>query len=343
MSKLHAIFLELTNECNLNCLHCRASSGKAFPNELTTDEIAGILGDARALGAQFLILTGGEPFLRRDIRQILMYSSNMGFKVLVATNGTLLSNENMRMLSRYGASLQISLDGASFTTHDTMRGKSGSFAKALSAIHLCQREDIDLSVSMTMTQLNSQEIFDLITMCRELGIPTLKIRRFIAEGRGLEKIDDLDLTREETRMFVRLVAGMKERLQSDLVLNVDQAPFQILCNPEITDTYLNSSEDRICGGCSAGVSICVVGAQGDVRPCPSLEVGVGNIREESLSEIWSSAAVLRNLRCRDNLRGRCGECEYRNICGGCRAAAFQASGDYLGEDPKCWYVPRKML
>lgn len=341
MDSPYSVFLELTNACNASCIHCRAGSGEHFLNELSKKEILAILDNLMEMGTEFVILTGGEPFCRKDSIEIIEHTSHCGFKTLIATNGSLLTRQKVETMSKFdNISIQVSLDGASAVTHDYFRGTSGLFERAIEGIALCREHGIDVSVSFTCTNLNIKEMLDVILLCEKLGVSTIKLRRFVAQGRGMDDLSNLDITTEKVREVVESLTKIRNDFKSKIKVNMDQAPFQILCDKCVLEKYRNIMDKRICGGCTAGIAICVIDPVGSVRPCPSLGIEVGNIRKTSFQELWNHSEIFQNLRNRDNPKGRCGVCEYKNICGGCRADAHARSGDYLAEDPKCWYNPQ---
>lgn len=339
----YSIFFEVTNACNSNCLHCRTHIGEFLPNEMSTRELMDILRQLSNMGVPFVTFTGGEPLLREDILAIMEYSGNLGLKALLATNGLLLTSKMIdQLVAIPNFSIQISIDGSSPQVHDSFRGLKGSFERSLQAIKMCRKREMDISISMTLTKYNFKEVSEVINLGRQLKVPTIKLRRFVANGRGFENLSLLDLSSEEMRNLVDFYLQKKKILQDELVLILEQAPFAILSWKERIH-LLQKAKKRICGGCSAGNAICVIDPVGNVRPCPSLAVNVGNVRDADLSTVWESSEILKRLRDRNNLKGRCGICSYKNICGGCRAEAYSRYDDYLAEDPKCWYNPAQQV
>ena len=334
----YSVFIELTNKCNSHCLHCRENSGKNLQDELSTEEIKTILSDCSINGTKFIIFTGGEPLLRADVFEILEYSSQIGLRTLLATNGTLLDDKKADFLSKLkNVFVQISIDGLS-SVHDKFRGSKDAFVNAINGITLCKRYGVGVSISFTCTKLNIKEIPKIISLAEKLNVKTLKLRRFIASGRGLDNINTLDLTPDEVKNTVEKYQRLKTESRNKVKINMEQAPFQVLC-----DGTILGHDKNIHGGCSTGIALCVIGPTGIVRPCPSLGIDIGNIRESNLQTIWESSEILANLRNRKNLYGRCGICDYRSSCGGCRAAAYAQAGDCLAEDPMCWHDPPALV
>lgn len=332
---LYSAFLEVTNACNANCIHCRNGNSRPLRNEMRLKEILDVTKQIADMGAYFLILTGGEPLVRKDIGEIIACARDFDLKTLLATNGLRLTGKYIRILSDNDTSVQVSLDGSSPEVHDSFRQVDGIFNRALDAIKRCIQNNVDTSISMTVTRVNFEEVPHVMDLAIELGVPTLKIRRFISEGRGAHNLQLLDLETEEMRQLLEFYWQKKEEFKNEVDIIVDQAPFAVILDKEKIVEYQEIMKNRICGGCSAGISICAVGPDGGVRPCPSLSLEVGNIRKMSLKHIWEYSRVMNELRNRENLKGLCKECEFKNICGGCRAEAYARSHDYLAEDPKC--------
>jgi radical SAM protein with 4Fe4S-binding SPASM domain len=338
MSAPYSVFLEVTNACNSSCIHCRTRVGNPLRNELSTVELFNIMDTVRHMGTKFLTFTGGEPLLRQDILELISYSCDLGMNTLLATNGFLLTPEKIKFLAGLkNLSVQISLDGASAPTHDLFRGLKGSFGRAIYGLERCVESEIHVNASMTLTKYNLENLSGVIDIVRGLGVPVIKLRRFIPAGQGFENSSRLDLTSEEVKSAIEFYISKRAALCQEVELQMEQAPFSILSSKD-KPTVLADTTKRIQGGCSAGSAICVIDPVGNVRPCPSLAVNVGNIRYVSFETIWHTSHVLNILRDRSNLLGCCGVCEYRNICGGCRAGAFSEFGNYLAEDPKCWYA-----
>ena len=337
---LHSIFLELTYACNSKCMHCRVSTTERSGDELSTREWLTLIDQAYSMGTSYLTVTGGEPLLRDDVHDILRYSSGKGFRTLLATNGLLLSQHAVDLLEEMeNVSVQISLDGASDAVHDSFRGIDGSFDKAIQAIERCVRANMDASVSMTLTRHNIADLPQMIALGHSLGVRTVKLRRFVASGQGFQNLTCLDLSATEMQRLVEFYLSQRASMEGKIALLMEQAPFQVVGRGG-EDTREDAGS-RIRGGCSAGNAICVVDPVGNVRPCPSLSVDVGNVRVTTLKTLWEFSPVLNSLRNRANLGGKCGECQYRSLCGGCRAEAYSRLGEYLGEDPKCCYTPTR--
>ena len=340
---LRMIAWEITRSCNLNCVHCRAAAEKGpYEGELTTQESFRFIDDVAAFSKPVLILTGGEPLLREDIFEIASYGTRKGLRVVMAINGTLLNAEKAARAKQAGIQrVSISLDGAVAESHDQFRGVSGAFAGAMAGIRYLKEAGLDFQINTTVTKRNLSEIDDILQLAIRLGAVAHHIFLLVPTGRGRELAHE-GVTPAEYEKTLTWFAEQDGK-----------APLQLkaTCAPQyhrIVQQHVGTKNNKGHGealhtftrGCLGGVSFCFVSHQGAVQPCGYLEVVGGNIRETSFQEIWKQAEVFQRLRDANNLKGKCGRCEYRIVCGGCRARAYAHDGDYLAEEPLCPYQPK---
>jgi radical SAM protein with 4Fe4S-binding SPASM domain len=333
---------EMTTACNLRCIHCHASGGKRSPDELSTEE-AKRLFDQLAQVSEFRMMafTGGEPLVRPDVFELLAYSQALGFTNTMATNATLIDDDVAQRLRRYGLVIAaVSLDGFDAETHDYVRGLPGTFEATLAGIRALSRAGILLHINITAMEYNMDQLEPLMALVDELGTGILLMYQLVPVGRGLGiQQAALDLGANE-----RLIRFMAEAQR------VTHAIMEPVAGPQYWPFLLQRSGihrgpllrlgETVFHGCSAGRGFVYVKPNGDVWPCPFIEVSCGNVRETPFSTIWATAPVLHNLRHREQLlKGQCGECQYRKLCGGCRGRAWAISGDYLAEDPSCFIHP----
>ena len=319
---------EVTAACNLSCEYCRASAS-ASPDEaeLSTEEALAFI-DQVAPERPMIILSGGEPLLRPDIFTLAEYARDRGIRVSLATNGTLLTPEIVGKIKRAGiARVSISLDGPGPAVHDKVRGP-GSFDLALRGIKTL-RGKVDFQINMTITKENLDEVGATMDLAERLGAVAFHLFFLVPTGRGSE--DEL-VTPEEQDEILRWVAKECRRRRIEV---------KVTCAPQygrVVREVLTESErvGMMGSSCLAGTSFVFVSRTGNVCPCGYLPVVAGNVREENFPEIWESSPVFRDLRNRE-LLGQCGSCEYRKVCGGCRARAYAKTGDYLESDPLCSY------
>jgi len=350
--RLAAPFLvvwNFTNACNLRCKHCYQRADKPTPDELSTEEAKGIIDQLDEMNISSIAFSGGEPMIRRDFFEVARYAASKGLYVSVATNGTMLTEKNVKRLKQSGVSyVEVSLDGARAETHDSFRGIEGTFERTVNGIRNAVEGGLYTGIATVSTRNNLFEIPDIIELAKNLGVGRVIVFNFIPTGRG-EEIVDIDLSPERREellkyLYKELSGGEIEALstapqyarvclQQSLAEGRDvSAPthFAALNLPSRTRQLAD-----FLGGCGAGRLYCAIQPNGLVTPCVFLPIVVGDLRKQSLKEIWSTSKVLNDLSDRDALKGRCGHCPYRYVCGGCRARAYAYHGDYLFPDPGC--------
>lgn len=340
---LRMIAWEVTRSCNLSCLHCRAAADQGpYEDELTTQECFQFIDEVAAFSRPVLILTGGEPLMREDIFEIARYSSSKGLRAVMAVNGTLVDAEKAFAAKRTGIQrVSISLDGATPESHDRFRGVEGTFVGAIKGIQYLKEAGLDFQINTTITKRNLAEIDAILQLTIELGAVAHHIFLLVPTGRGRELAGEEVAPEEYERM---LAWFYEQEAKVPLQLKATCAPQYYRIVHQRGGVRGRRGEgkrlDAFTRGCLGGISFCFLSHQGDVQPCGYLEVMGGNIRERPFQEIWEGAEVFKKLRGLHNLKGKCGECEYRVVCGGCRARAYSLHGDYLAEEPLCPYKSR---
>lgn len=345
MNDLRMIAWEITRQCNLSCSHCRASAERGpYPGELTTSECLRLLDDIASFSTPVIILTGGEPLLRKDIFQIARYGSEKGLRLVMAVNGTLIDDTVARKMQDSGIQrISVSIDGATAESHDRFRQVPGAFEGALRGIKLAKKVGLEFQINTTITRQNRHELPPILDLAIDLGAAAHHIFLLVPTGRGRD-LKDEQVTAQEYEEILTWFYDQKER--SPLHLKATCAPqfYRILRQKARKEgknvTYENFGLDATTRGCLGGVTFCFISHVGQVQPCGYLELNCGNIRESTLEDIWTKSDIFRDLREFNNYKGRCGRCEYRKVCGGCRARAFEMSGDFLEEEPYCAYEPR---
>lgn len=345
MNDLRMIAWEITRQCNLSCSHCRASAERGpYPGELTTPECLRLLDDIASFSTPVIILTGGEPLLRKDIFQIARYGSEKGLRLVMAVNGTLIDDTVARKMQDSGIQrISVSIDGATAESHDRFRQVPGAFEGALRGIKLAKKVGLEFQINTTITRQNRHELPAILDLAIDLGAAAHHIFLLVPTGRGRD-LKDEQVTAQEYEEILTWFYDQKER--SPLHLKATCAPqfYRILRQKARKEgknvTYENFGLDATTRGCLGGVTFCFISHVGQVQPCGYLELNCGNIRESTLEDIWTKSDIFRDLREFNNYKGRCGRCEYRKVCGGCRARAFEMSGDFLEEEPYCAYEPR---
>lgn len=320
----------LTRKCNLKCPHCYMEGGTAEEHELSTDECLDVIDEMQALGTEMVILTGGEPLLRRDIYEIAKAASERGMWVVMGTNGVLVNDHVARKMVECGVKgVGISLDSIDPAKHNRFRGGPNAWENSVRALEICTGHGLEVLVQTTVMDMNRGELSDLMAFAHEKGAWAFNLYFLVQTGRGQQMND---LSREDTDAILRELALRQNDFRPMLVRSK--------CAPQFKQiAYEMGLGGLESGGCMAGTQYCRITPSGDVTPCPYMTVVAGNVREDSFSEIWRSSTVLEQLRDRSRLKGRCGRCEFNQLCGGCRCRAQAAFGDYLAEDPACTYEP----
>jgi radical SAM protein with 4Fe4S-binding SPASM domain len=337
---LQLVAINLTRRCNLACAHCYLDAGdlrQPAPDELDTGEVCALLDDLAAHHPETLVvLTGGEPLLRRDLEDILRHGKRLGLSCVIGSNGALLSEHRVRSLKEAGAfGIGISLDSLDPDRHDAFRGQAGSWHKTLRGIEQCRRQGLDFQIHFSITDDNHHEIEAIIDFAAASGARVVNFFFIICTGRA-RSIGRISNEHYESSLR-RLIASQQRH--PELIIRPRCAPwFKRVAWQNDPQALLNHISGRDGDGCLAGTSYCRVGFDGSVTACPYIEQSVGNIRRQPLSRIWAEAEDFRRLR-QTEPGGKCGRCEFRRLCGGCRARPLAIGGDLMDEDPACGYRP----
>lgn len=339
----------VTRKCNLKCSHCyiNAASGE-YNDELNTEESKRLIDQISEVSRPLLILSGGEPLLRKDVFELIQYGTQKGLRMGLGSNGALIDNDVAKKLKEAGIkTVSISLDSHVPEHHDEFRGVKGSWQKAVNAIKALRDNDVLVQVNTTLTQQNYSEIDDIMSLAEKLGVENFHLFFLVPTGRGT-KIADITPAMYENMIKTTFAKTARHKL------NVRPS-----CAPQFMRIAKDMNLDmrQWIRGCIAGLYYCRVYPNGEITPCPYLPVKLGNIREKSFKDIWFNSDIFKALRDFNTLKGKCGACEYRSLCGGCRARAYGLSsdfidycgdlheptelkGDYLTEDPWCVYQPK---
>ncbi len=340
MSQLRLLAINLTRRCNLSCAHCYLDAdalSHSTDDELTTAEVCELFNDIVACGdGTMVVLTGGEPLLRRDLEDIVTHGSDLGLAMVVGSNGIMLTERRVASLQRAGLlGVGISVDSLKADKHDQFRGKPGSWARTMAGIEQCRRQELSFQLHFSVTDDNVGETTAMIEFASASGARVLNVFFLICTGRG-STFTDLSATRYE-RVLGELIDAQQDH--PELIIRPRCAPhFKRVALQRRPDSLLNRISGNDGDGCIAGTHYCRVTPEGAVTACPYIEEEVGNIRQQAFADIWTDAHDFLRLRMA-GLGGACGACEYRKLCGGCRARPVAAGGDLMDADPFCAYVP----
>jgi radical SAM protein with 4Fe4S-binding SPASM domain len=346
-----------------------AFAGADTRGELSTAECRRVIDEIALVNRNvFLILTGGEPLLRKDIWDIAACAAEKRFTTVLGTNGVLLREPEARRMREHGVlGASISLDSTDPAKHDAFRHLPGAWHGAVRATRVLTDAGLDFSLHMSVTDWNVAEVPAMIELAKKLGAKVLNFFFLVRTGRGrsLTDIDPAAYERILTYLaraqgvgggppsFVKAFLGMGaprpaartfEDPWSAPVGHADGLLIRAKCAPHFRRILyeMNPSSPLLRnyahGACPAGKYYCRITPEGDVTPCPYMPVAAGNLRERSFADLWQTAPVFHDLR-DPRLGGRCGACEFAKVCGGCRCRAYATHGDYLAEDPACAYQP----
>jgi len=341
---LRLVAWETTRNCNLACLHCRASATHGpFSGELDTQAALRLLDQITEVGKPIVILTGGEPLLRPDIFEIAQYGTNKGLRMVMAPNGTLITETTVRQMIDAGIKrISVSLDGASRGSHDRFRGVEGAFDGALRGIKLAKDAGLEFQINTTITKTNLDEIPLIQDLAVELGAVAHHIFLLVPTGRG-KYIVDQEITAAEYERTLNWFYDQREKTPLQLKATCAPHYYRILRQRAKQDgkpvTFKTHGLDAVTRGCLGGTGFCFVSHTGVVQPCGFLDINCGNVTQASFANIWKHSDVFLALRNSKELKGKCRKCEFIKVCGGCRARAYEATGDFLTEEPLCSYQP----
>ena len=344
-SSLRLVAWEVTRNCNLSCIHCRASASKGpFPDELDTDASLTLLDQISEVGKPVVILTGGEPLLRADIFELARHGTRKGLRMVMAPNGTLITEAIAKEMVEAGIQrISISLDGATKESHDRFRQVDGAFEGALHGIKWAKQAGIDFQINTTITIQNLEEMSKIQELAVELGAVAHHIFLLVPTGRG-KYIADQGISAQQYEQTLNWFYDQRDKVPLQLKATCAPHYYRILRERAHeegkTVTFKTHGLDAVTRGCLGGTSFCFVSNTGIVQPCGFLDLNCGTVKEVPFGTIWNESEIFKTLRNFNNLKGKCGRCEYRKVCGGCRARAYEATGDYLAEEPLCLYQPR---
>lgn len=331
----------LTEQCNLHCTHCYQTGDRM--HEMTLPEIKDTINEIsdtlniwmNTYGINFtpsVNLTGGEPFLKKDIFEILDEFSSRGFDIYLLTNGTLIDTARAKRLHDLGIrGVQVSIEGPK-KIHESIRGRD-SFAGSIRGVSNLLDAGVEVTLNVTLSYLNDDYFMDLFRLSSALGVQKLGFSRLVPSGRGESLLNEMLKTEDVKNLYHKIFSMKMDGLD---IVTGDPVASQLRSECDVKD-----NGDIALGGCAAGISGLTIMPDGTLLPCRRLPVPIGNILKDSLREVWASSEVLNALRDRSMYKGKCGSCNKWAHCRGCRAIAYAYSnargqGDFLSPDPQCF-------
>lgn len=344
-AEIRLVAWEITRNCNLACVHCRAAATHGpYEGELDTPAALNLLNQIAQTGKPIVILTGGEPLLREDIFEIISHGEALGLRMVMAPNGTLITAQTaVKLVSAGIKRISISLDSATAEGHDRFRGVPGAFEGALRGIEFARQAGLEFQVNTTITQANLAEIPAIQNLAVQLGAVAHHIFLLVPTGRG-KYILDQAITAEQYEDTLNWFYDRQQDCALQLKATCAPHYYRILRQRAHAEgktiSFQSHGLDAVTRGCLGGVGFCFISHRGVVQPCGFLDLACGDITQQSFTDVWQHSPEFVRLRDYALLKGKCGRCEYKRVCGGCRARAYEATGDYLAEEPLCSYTPR---
>jgi len=336
----------VTRECNQRCKHCYSNANDStHPNELNTTAAKRVITEIAQAGTRLLIFDGGEPLMRDDIYDLIAHANDSGLQPMLGTNATLLGTEAAERMKKAGIkAVAVSLHGSDAKSHDDFCVRQGSWERAMAGICNVTGAGIPLQINTCIHHNNIGQVDSIIDLAKSLKAEAIEIFQYMPIGRGKEN-HNLVLTTEDQRYLIDRIIHHQLNEDNDIFYRCIALPqFWV----EVEKTAINKIIDkevlkrftRAC--CGTALRYCCIFYEGTVYPCMLLQKGAGNIRERSFQEIWQGAEVFNELRVRDKLGGKCGKCDYRQVCGGARCIVFEKTGSLTKEDHRCWYKKKEL-
>jgi len=336
---------EITGRCNLRCVHCRATASLEEAEGVSTKEAFRVLDDIAKEYSPVVVLSGGEPLLRKDIFDIAKHGTVLGLRMCMATNGTLITPSICEKMKEAGIQMvSLSLDGSTAEIHDNFRNQKGAFKGVIRGAKLLKEHGIPFLINSSFTKRNQEDIPNIFKLAKELGAAAWYMFLIVPTGRGKEIMDEL-ISKEDYEEILKWHFDM-EKNEKDILMRPTCAPqyyrvYRQLAKKEGINLERRSLKFSTGGskGCIAGQLICLIDRHENVFPCSYFPLSAGNLKEKPFKEIWENSQLFKELRDFKKYKGKCGRCEYLSVCGGCRARAYAISDDYLNEEPFCSYIP----
>jgi heme b synthase len=366
---LRLLFWETTAGCNLACVHCRRLDvGRDLSrNDLSTEQATKLIRSLPETGRPILVFSGGEPLMRPDLFELAETATKVGLPIALATNGTIMDDHVAQRVVDVGfRRVSISFDGPDPDTHDRFRGIAGAFESSIRGFTLLRERGMSMQINTSVARHNYDKLDRMYDLALKLGADALHIFMLVPVGCGMSLSNDIMLKPDEYEKTLNWIYDRS--LEGKIHLKATCAPhyFRVLRQRARTDgrplpaaAHPHRSLAPAAGhpgghpegadmsamtkGCLAGQAVCFVSHTGEVFPCGYLPLSSGNVKTTPFPTIWRESKIFNDLRDDSNLGGKCGCCEFKKVCMGCRARAFATTHDYLAEEPNCGFTPLRIL
>jgi radical SAM protein len=338
------VIWEVTQACDLACVHCRASAqSERNPGELSTEQGYRLLDEIRRFGEPLMVFTGGDPLKRPDLNDLIRYSVKIGLRTNVTPSATpLLTDEAIEGFKAAGVTrMAISLDGPDQASHDDFRGIPGTFDRAMFALRHARDIGLDTQLQTTVTKRNMARLPEMAEIAKEVRTKMWSLFFLIVTGRAAENDDLAAAEYENVFEFMYDLSktapfGVKTTEAMHYRRYVAQ---RIKAEHGVTENENARGVAWRTAGVSDGKGFVFVSHTGEIFPSGFLPVSGGNVLRNELTDVYRNSDLFQTLRDTTQREGKCGICEYQKICGGSRSRAYALTGDYLAEDPRCVYQP----
>jgi AdoMet-dependent heme synthase len=337
------VIWEMTQACDLKCMHCRASAQPhRHPRELSAAEAFSLVDQVADMRVPMFVLTGGDPLKRPDLHAIIQYARRRSVKTSLTPSATpLLTREAVFELKESGLMrLALSLDGSTAQLHDGFRGVAGSWRRTLDAIEWSHEAKLPVQVGTTVTRHNVHDLDNLVELLSSVKVVLWSVFFLVPTGRG--QTSDLLSPEEHEAVFAKLYAASKRvrfHIKTTEGQHYRRYALQQRAQAAPSSALIADLISRAPSGVNDGKGFVFISHTGEVYPSGFLPISAGNIRRDPLADIYRTCPLFLSLRDVSQLKGKCGRCEFQDVCGGSRARAFALTGDPLAEEPCCSYIP----
>lgn len=337
---------EMTQACDLTCLHCRAEAQPLrHARELSTAEARGLIDQIADLRAGVLVLSGGDPMKRPDVFELVRYGRDHGVRMAMTPSVTpLLTDEAIRRLAAEGLSqFAVSLDGSCARIHDSFRGLDGAFARTMEVVRVAREAGLPVQINTTVSRHNLADLPAMVELLSKLDVVLWSVFFLVPVGRGQA---DQRIQPEEYEQVFELLWSLRQRVPFN-IKSTEAPHYRRFVLRKLKEARQEGGNPPVVGyesmNLNDGRGFVFISHVGEVFPSGFLAVSVGNIRQSPLAELYRNTPLMRDLRDVDRLGGKCGACEFKTVCGGSRARSWALTGDPLAAEPDCTYEPVRMV